>query len=127
MSKNCYIYVRVSEMQVDSSSLEAQETKCRAVAKKEDYNVVEVYKDCGKGTEERDSFKKMLEDIKSHKDNVSRVFIYKLSRLSRNAKEIGESVQILKDNGCELICVEDGLDTSKNMELIKAFVAMMEQ
>lgn len=132
MSERCYIYLRVStEMQVDGYSLEAQENKCRESAKRGGYEVVHVYHDdgkSGKSIDGRDDFIKMLTDIENHKDRVSRVFVFKLSRFGRNARDVLNSFQVLKDNGCELICVEDGIDTSNAMGslVLQIFAAIAE-
>ncbi len=118
-------------MQVDGYSLEAQETKCRESAKRGGYEVVHVYHDdgkSGKSIDGRDDFIKMLTDIENHKDRVSRVFVFKLSRFGRNARDVLNSFQVLKDNGCELICVEDGIDTSNAMGslVLQIFAAIAE-
>ena len=128
----CYIYTRVStKMQVDGYSLEAQENRCRAMAEAKGYAVIRVYHDDGKSgktTEGRDDFNRMLSDIENHKDGVSLVFVFKLSRFGRNTRDVLNSFQILKDNGCELVCVEDSIDTTNAMGevILKILAAIAE-
>ena len=55
----------------------------------------------------------MMEDIKSGKDEVSFVLVFKLSRFGRNAADVLSTSQTLQDYGGNLICVEDGINSSK--------------
>lgn len=56
----------------------------------------------------------MLDDIESGKDGVSYVLVFKLSRFGRNAADVLSSLQKMQDYGVNLICVEDGIDSSKD-------------
>ena len=56
----------------------------------------------------------MLSDIESGKDNVDYVLVFKLSRFGRNAVDVLSSLQQMQDFGVNLICVEDGIDSSKD-------------
>ena len=56
----------------------------------------------------------MMDDIKSGKDNVSYVLVFKLSRFGRNAADTLSSLQTMQDYDVNLICVEDGIDSSKD-------------
>ena len=58
----------------------------------------------------------MMEDIKSGKDGVSYVLVFKLSRFGRNAADVLATLQVMQDFGVNLICVEDGIDSSKDAE-----------
>lgn len=68
----------------------------------------------GKSIEGRKQFNRMMEDIKSGKDGVSFVLVFKLSRFARNAADVLSTLQIMQDYGVNLICVEDGIDSSKD-------------
>ncbi len=119
MKKNkCYIYTRVStSMQVDGYSLDAQKDKLRKYAEFQDMLVVGEYSDegkSGKNINGRPDFQKMIEDIKMDKDKVDYVLVFKLSRFGRNAADVLNSLQIMQDYGVNLICVEDGIDSSKD-------------
>ena len=113
-----YIYTRVSTaMQIDGYSLDAQKSRMRAFAEFNDYKIVGEYEDAGKSgksVEGRIQFNQMMEDIKSNKDGVSYVLVFKLSRFGRNAADVLSTLQVMQDFGVNLICVEDGIDSSKD-------------
>ena len=113
-----YLYTRVSTtMQIDGYSLDAQKTKMKAFCDYNEYKIVGEYEDAGKSgksIEGRVSFNQMMEDIKSGKDGVSYVFVFKLSRFGRNAADVLATLQVMQDFGVNLICVEDGIDSSKD-------------
>ena len=113
-----YIYTRVSTaMQIDGYSLDAQKARMKAYAGFNDYQIVGEYEDAGKSgksIEGRASFCRMMEDIKSGKDGVAYVLVFKLSRFGRNAADVLSTLQVMQDFGVNLICVEDGLDSSKD-------------
>ena len=114
----CYIYTRVSTaMQVDGYSLDAQKEKLRRYAEFQDMIVAGEYSDegkSGKSVEGRPEFLKMIQDIESFKDHVSFVLVFKLSRFGRNAADVLTYLQRMQDYGVNLICVEDGIDSSKD-------------
>ena len=56
----------------------------------------------------------MLDDIENGKDGVSFVLVFKLSRFGRNAADVLSTLQRMQDYGVNLICVEDGIDSSKD-------------
>lgn len=118
MIKKCYIYTRVSTiMQVDGYSLEAQKEKLKKYADAFDMKVVKEYSDegkSGKNVDGRPQFKQMLMDIENQVDNVDYVLVFKLSRFGRNAADVLSSLQLMQDYGVNLICVEDGIDSSKD-------------
>ena len=116
--RKCYIYTRVSTaVQVDGYSLEAQKEKLRKYADYQDYVVAGEYSDegfSGKNIQGRLEFQRMLKDIQDGKDDVSYVLLFKLSRFGRNAADVLNSLQLMQDFGVNLICVEDGIDSSKD-------------
>lgn len=113
-----YTYTRVSTaMQIDGYSLDAQKSRMKAYAEFNDYEIVHEYEDAGKSgksIEGRIQFNQMLEDIKTGKDGVSYVLVFKLSRFGRNAADVLSTLQVMQDFGVNLICVEDGIDSSKD-------------
>ena len=115
----CYIYIRVStEMQVEGYSLDAQRDKLIKYAEYKDFDVVREYCDAGKSGKSvtgRPQFMQMMGDIQSERDqNISFVLVFKLSRFGRNAADVLNSLQTLQDYDVNLICVEDGIDSSKD-------------
>lgn len=88
-----YIYTRVStNMQVNSYSLDAQKEKLKRYAE----------------------FQRMLDNIENGTDEVQFVLELKFSRFGRNAADVLNSLQRMQDFGVNLICVEDGIDSSKD-------------
>jgi site-specific DNA recombinase len=116
--QRCYIYTRVSTaMQVEGFSLDAQKEKLRKYAEFQDLFIAGEYTDegkSGKNIDGRPEFQRMLEDIESGKDNISYVLVYKLSRFGRNAADSLNALQRMEDYGVNLICVEEGIDSSKD-------------
>ena len=114
----CYIYTRVSTaMQVEGFSLDAQKDRLRREATMRGMSVAGEYSDegkSGKNVQGRPEFMRMLEDIKSDKDGISYVLVFKLSRFGRNAADTLTSLQTMQNYGVNLICVEDGIDSSKD-------------
>ena len=113
-----YIYTRVSTViQADGYSLDAQKEKLKAFAKYNDFIIAGEYEDAGKSgksIEGRPQFLQMIQDIKACKDHVGYVLVFKLSRFARNAADVLSMLQIMQDYGVNLICVEDGIDSSKD-------------
>ena len=114
----CYIYVRVStSMQVDGYSLEAQRERLIKFAEFQEMEVVREYCDAGKSGKNisgRPEFSQMLQDIAEDRDEVDFILVFKLSRFGRNAADVLNSLQYIQDFGVNLICVEDGIDSSKD-------------
>lgn len=114
----CYIYTRVStSMKVDSYGLDVQKDKLHKYADYHDMIIAGEYSDEGKSDksiEGRPLFQQMLQDIEIGKDNVDFVLVFKLSRFGRNAADVLSSLQRMQDFGVNLICVEDGIDSSKD-------------
>ena len=113
-----YLYTRVSTtMQIDGYSLDAQKTKMKAFCDYNEYEIAGEYENAGKSgksIEGRIAFNQMMDDIKSGKDEVSYVLVFKLSRFGRNAADVLATLQVMQDFGVNLICVEDGIDSSKD-------------
>lgn len=102
-------------MQVDGYSLEAQKERLRSEAKHRGMKIVGEYSDegkSGKNINGRPEFRQMLQDIKSGKDDVDYVLVFKLSRFGRNAADTLNSLQFMEDYGVNLLCVEDGIDSA---------------
>ena len=118
MKKKCYIYMRVSTaMQVDGYSLEAQKERLMKFAEFQEMEVVREYCDAGRSGKSitgRPEFQRMLQDVSEERDGVAFILVFKLSRFGRNAADVLNSLQFIQDYGVNLICVEDGIDSSKD-------------
>ena len=82
----------------------------------------------GKNIKGRQEFMWMLNDIEDGKDGVDFVLVFKLSQFGRNAADVLSSLQLMQDYGVNLICVEDGIDSSKEAgkRLISIIAAVAE-
>lgn len=77
--------------------------------------VVDIYEDAGKSgksIEGRPAFKKMLSDIENGLQ-IDYILVYKLSRFGRNAADILNSLEFIQSYGINLICIEEGIDSSQ--------------
>lgn len=114
--KRCVLYPRVStEMQVDGYSLEGQRNVLSRFADREEMVVVDVYEDAGKSgksIEGRPAFQKMLQDIENGLE-IDYILVYKLSRFGRNAADILNSLELVQSYGVNLLCIEEGIDSSQ--------------
>ena len=133
--KKCVIYIRVSsERQVQGYSLEGQKRYLKEWAEFEGMTVVDTYVEPGKSGKSisgRETFQKMLEDISTGQIEIDYVVVFKLSRFGRNAKDVLNSLTYIQRYGVNLVCKEDGLDSSiamgKMMITILSAVAEMER
>lgn len=114
--KKCYIYTRVSTAaQTEGYSLDAQEESLKAYAEYRELQIAGSYCDAGKSGKNikgRPAFRQMMTDIKSQKDDISFVLVFKLSRFGRNAADILKSLQLLEAFGIDLVSVEEAIDSS---------------
>lgn len=114
----CYTYIRVStSMQVEGYSLEAQRERLNKFADYQGMEVVREYCDAGRSGKNitgRPEFTQMLRDVADDRDGVAYILVFKLSRFGRNAADVLNSLQYIQDYGVNLICVEDGIDSSKD-------------
>lgn len=118
MRKKCYIYTRVSTAaQTEGYSLEAQTERLRKYADYKEMEVVREYCDAGKSGKSitgRPEFQRMLQDASEERDGVAFILVFKLSRFGRNAADVLNSLQFIQDYGVNLVCVEDGIASSKD-------------
>lgn len=114
--KKCVLYSRVStEMQVDGFSLDGQKNNLKRFADREEMEIVDIYEDAGKSgksIEGRPAFKQMLFDIENGLE-IDYILVYKLSRFGRNAADILNSLEHVQAFGVNLICIEEGIDSSQ--------------
>ncbi|MGV3148491.1 recombinase family protein, partial [Streptococcus orisratti] len=111
-------YTRVSTtMPVEGFSLDAQEATIQQYANASDIETVKTYQDAGNSGKTmlgRTEFMNMILDIEAEKDKVDYVLLFILSRLGRNAADTLKSLAIMDSHGVNLICVDDGLVSSKD-------------
>ena len=115
--RRCYIYTRVSsQSQVDGYSLDAQRDRLLKAAEYEGMTIAAEFSDegkSGKNTTGRPEFTEMMDRIQNgNPDKVDYVLVFKLSRFGRNTADVMNSLQIMVDNGVDLLAVEDKIDSS---------------
>lgn len=114
--KRCVLYPCVStEMQVDGFSLDGQKNSLNRFADREEMEIIDIYEDAGKSgksIEGRPAFKQMLYDIENGLE-IDYILVYKLSRFGRNAADILNSLELVQAFGVNLICIEEGIDSSQ--------------
>ena len=77
--------------------------------------IVGIYEDAGKSgksIEGRLAFKKMLSDIKNALE-IDDILVYKQSRFGRKAADILNSLEFVQSYEINLICIEEGIDSSQ--------------
>jgi site-specific DNA recombinase len=104
------IYVRISQ---DREGLEAgvtrQEEDCRALAKRNGWEIVEVYSDndlSAYSKKPRPAWKKLLKDIEAGKVNA--VLAYSSSRLYRHTRDLLPLLDLAQSKGTEISTVASG-------------------
>ena len=125
--KNVVFYTRVSSKeQVENFSLENQEKEIREYCKKEKYNIIAKFTDegiTGASVDKRTGLKAMLKKVVED-ESIDAIVIWKLSRISRNTKDLLEIIEVLSRNSkktekqCALISIKDGINTKNAMSKI---------
>ncbi|XOF35306.1 MAG: recombinase family protein [Candidatus Electrothrix sp. YB6] len=108
-------YVRVStHHQVKGGeSLTTQRKDLNSYAKKNEYELVKIYADegiSGGSVEKRPGLRALLKDARNQ--SFSLVLVNRLSRLGRNARELLNNVQLLKEAGISVVFLKENIDLS---------------
>ena len=108
------IWIRVStEDQAKGESPEHHEKRARYYAYSKGWDVKEVYHlegVSGKSVLNHKEAKRMIEDVKTGR--ITGLIFSKLARLARNTKELLEISEIFRENGADLISLQESIDTS---------------
>ncbi|MCC8170135.1 MAG: recombinase family protein [Oscillospiraceae bacterium] len=101
------IYARQSIDKKDSISIETQIEMCKAMT-----DDALVYSDKGYSGSNvnRPSFQRLINDIKSGR--VTKVYVYKLDRISRSLSDFMRMMEIFGEYGCEFASRSESFDTS---------------
>ena len=112
--KRVGIWVRVShEDQVKGESPEHHEARGRMYAEMKGWRVVKVYRldaISGKSVMGRPETVEMLADLREKR--IEALIFSKLARLARNTKELLEFAEIFRQEGADLISLQESIDTS---------------
>ena len=123
-------YVRVSSKdQVSGESLSTQRKSITDFAKNHNYILTEIYADegiSGGSVKDRIALLKCLNDGMNGKFNM--IVIHRLSRFGRNARELLNNYQTLKEAGIQLHSISEGIDfSSKYGEFMLTMLAAVAQ
>lgn len=108
------LYIRVStdEQAINGDSLRTQRDELTKYAKKQNYNIIDVYEDDGFSATnlKRPALQKMLEDVEKNK--IDRILITKLDRLSRGVRNYYKILDILDDHNVYWSTIFEKYDSS---------------
>lgn len=113
-------YVRVSTLRQakEGESLTTQRKALKDFAKRNEYDLVEIYADegiSGGSVEKRPGLQSLLLDAKTQGYHF--VLVHRLSRLGRNARELLNNVQLLKDACVSVVFLKENIDLSNSYGL----------
>ncbi len=118
----CIVYVRVSDpSQVDGTSLDTQEEKCREYAAREGYEVVRVFREEGVSAKmwQRPEFTRALEFLNLQKGKVKFFVMYKIDRISRNLEDQYIILKSLRDAGADMRSASENIDDTPAGQLLR--------
>jgi len=110
-------YVRVSTFRQakEGESLTTQRKALTDYAKGNKYDLIEMYADegiSGGSVEKRPGLQALLQDAQNQ--GFSFVLVHRLSRLGRNARELLNNVQLLKEAGVSVMFLKENIDMSNS-------------
>jgi site-specific DNA recombinase len=112
--KRVAIWIRVStEDQAKGDSPEHHEERARMYAEMKGWTVVTVYHleaVSGKSVLGHPEAERMLNDVRS--GQISGLIFSKLARLARNTRELLDIADVFRDEGADLISLQESIDTS---------------
>ena len=129
----CAIYARYSSDLQRDSSIEDQIRKCRELASRNGWSVVEnfVRSDraiSGAALAGRDEFNSLIQDAKKKPRPFDRILIDDTSRLARNVADALNAVATLSFHGVGVTFVSQGIDSlSKNARQLLTIHGMMDE
>lgn len=115
LNQRAALYIRVSteEQAQDGQSASAQEETLKQYCQAYDIEVAEIYRDLGlsgKSLKDRAGLKKLMED--SIRNSFDLVLVWKISRLSRNLKDLLYLIDFFERNGVHFASCSEKFDTS---------------
>lgn len=112
--KNVGIWIRVStEEQARGEAPEHHLERAKAYAIARGWHTVEIYDlagQSGKAVMEHPEAKRMMSDVK--RGHIQALLFSKLARLSRNLREVQDFGDFFRNNGADLVSLNESIDTS---------------
>ena len=108
------VYCRVStdDQAQNGASLEVQESRGRAYARAKGWKVIGVLRDSGFSGKslDRPAVQRLMETVDNRR--VQAVVVYRLDRLTRSIRDLGDLIGRFEKSGVALASVSESLDTS---------------
>ena len=123
---NGIIYCRVSSLeQVDNTSLESQEVRCKEYASREGIEVVKVFIERGESakTKDRTEFTKAITFCTDKVNKVGHFIVFKLDRFSRNQDDHAIVRAVLKRHGVSLRSATEPIDQTPAGRLMEGVIS----
>ncbi len=124
--KTCIIYVRVSsEDQVRGYSLVNQEKDCREYARKNGWEVLELFREEGESAKnaDRTELQKLLKYCSGNVGKIGHLIVYKLDRFARKKEDHFAITHILKHCKIELKSVTEMIENTTIGRLFEGILA----
>lgn len=116
------IYCRIS---TDEQNLEVQERICKEYCNRNNFEIVEIYKDVISGSKaSRPAFNRLIQDMRNYKFDC--VMVVKLDRLGRSLQHLLSLFDEMSRRGISFIAVTQNIDTTTatgrlQMQVMAAF------
>ncbi len=129
---NVVLYTRVStKEQVEGFSLDSQEKICKEFAEKQNWNVLEIFREEGESarTADRTQLLKLLTYCGKNKGKIDAVLIYKVDRISRNTADYQAIRANLSKYGIVIRAATETIDETpqgKFMETVFSAIAQLD-
>ncbi|SHE79951.1 site-specific DNA recombinase [Tissierella praeacuta DSM 18095] len=123
--ESAVIYARYSSDNQREESITAQIRAIKEWAKREKYNIIDIYKDEAQSatTDDRKDFLRMIDDSKEGLFNA--VIVHKLDRFARNRYDSAFYKRQLKLNGVKVISILENLDDSPESIILESVLEGM--
>lgn len=122
---NVVVYARFSSQNQNEQSIEGQLKYCEEYAKRNNMNIIHIYKDEARsGTkDDRDDFQKMIKD--SETKTFKGVLVYQLDRFARNRLDSLTYKAILQKNGVKVYSARENISDDASGILMEGVLESM--
>ena len=122
---NVVIYARFSSHNQTEQSIEGQLKVCREYAERNNYTIIDIYKDEARsGTKDnRSDFQRMIED--SNKKLFQGILVYQLDRFARNKYDSVVYKRKLKKNGVRVLSAKENISDDASGILMESVLEGM--